>query len=287
MRLLVIVNPAARRGGSEPTRQVERALHRHALQFEVERTMRPGDARTLVAARGAEFDGIVVCGGDGTIHEALQSLDLERHVLGVVPRGTGNDFAWMNQWPRDVDACVQRIAAAQERRVDIGVWGSTRFHNSIGIGFEGRVNYESHRIRRLRGPIVYLAAVARTLSRRGTHPAEIEWDDGAWRGDLFMASVCIGRRVGGAFRLAPEARNDDGRFDLCLAGDLSLAQILTLLPRTFNGGHIHADAVHMQRSARIRIRCDSGIPVHVDGEFTGLDVRELDLQTLPAALRTF
>lgn len=288
MRLLVVVNPAARRGGPDPTRRIRTALRNQGLQFEIESTRAPGDARDIVAARGCEFDGIVVCGGDGTIHESLQAIDLERHVLGVMPRGTGNDFAWMNGWPRDVDACARRIAARKERRVDLGAWGATRFHNSVGIGFEGRVNYESHRIRRLRGPAVYLAAVARTLAQRGTQRVQIAWDDGgAWEGDLFMASVCIGRRVGGAFRLAPEARNDDGRFDLCLAGNVGLVRILSLLPRTFNGSHVRAAAVNMLRAACIRLRCETGVAVHVDGEFVGLDVRELDLQTLPGALRTF
>ena len=288
MRCFVVVNPAACRGGRAGTpAALEAALRAHALPFEMVRTTRAGEAASLVAEHGSAFDAVVVCGGDGTIHEVLQSLDLERHILGVVPAGTGNDFAWMNGWPSQVEACVERVAMARERRVDLGAWNGRRFHNSIGLGFEGRVNYESHRIRRLRGPAVYLAAVARTLAQRTPAPLRFEWDGGSWEGEVFMASVCIGRRVGGAFRLAPQARNDDGLFDLCFVRDLDLWRILALLPRTFSGAHLRSPHVRALQTPQLRIEAPQGIPVHVDGEFVALDVRLLELRCLPGALRTF
>lgn len=288
MRLLVIVNPAASRGSrSHLTTDVSRAFHASGLDFEIEPTRGRGDATRVVAERGAEFEGIVVCGGDGTLHEALQAVDLQRHVVGVVPRGTGNDFAAMNDWPHDIAACARRIAVRKEQHLDIGVWGERRFHNSIGIGFEGRVNYESHRIRFLRGPAVYFAALARTLAQRRADPLEMTWDDGSWRGPTFMVSVCIGRRVGGAFHLAPEADNRDGRFDICYAGALSLFHLMRVLPRTLSGTHLLDKHVHLARGTAVRIDAPQGVPVHIDGEFVGLNVREMYLRTLPRALRTF
>jgi len=288
MRCFVVVNPAACRGkraGIPPA--LATALDRHRLPFEMVHTTRPGEARALVAAAGGAFDTVVVCGGDGTLHEVLQSLDLERHVLGLVPAGTGNDFAWMNGWPHSVEACVARLAAGRERRVDLGLWNDMRFHNSIGLGFEGRVNYESHRIRRLRGPAVYLAAVVRALHRRRPIPLRIDWGDGTWEGNVFLASVCIGARVGGAFHLAPGARNDDGLFDLCTARDIDLWRLLALLPRTFRGTHVRSRHVRLQRAAQLTIEAPLGIPAHVDGEFVGLEVRRLELRCLPRVLRTW
>ncbi len=293
MRLLVVVNPAASRGSrGQLANEVSRALEAQGLDFEVVSTAQPGDGTRLVAEHGAGFDGIVVCGGDGTLHECLQALDLERHVVGLVPRGTGNDFAAMNDWPRDVHACAQRIAAGVQHRspiqqLDIGVWGGRRFHNSIGIGFEGRVNYESQRIRALRGPAVYFAALARTLAKRRADPLHMQWDDGHWEGPTFMVSVCVGRRVGGAFQLAPNADNRDGRFDVCYAGELRLARLLRVLPRTLSGTHLNDPNVHLVRSSTLRIDSAQGVPVHIDGEFVDLHVRALDLRTHPAALRTF
>jgi YegS/Rv2252/BmrU family lipid kinase len=271
LRCFVVVNPAACRGKRAGIpREIAAALARHGLPFEIELTTHPGAARELVAAAGSAFDTIIVCGGDGTLHEALQAVDLERHVLGLVPAGTGNDFAWANGWPASVDACIARIAAAHERRVDLGLWNELRFHNSIGLGFEGRVNYESHRIRRLHGPAVYVAAVARALHERRPCPVRLEWDDGVWEGDVFLASVCIGGRVGGAFHLAPGARNDDGLFDLCVASDIDLRRLLWLLPRTFRGTHVRPPHVRLQRTTQLRIEACGR---RVDGEFVGWEIR--------------
>jgi diacylglycerol kinase family enzyme len=130
-----------------------------------------------------------------------------------------------------------------------------------------------------------LAAVARTLAHRQAQPVSIDWDTGAWSGDVFLVSACIGQRVGGAFRLAPQARNDDGRFDVCIAGKLGLWRILALLPRTFNGTHVRAAGVQMVNTNGLRLTAPGGVPVHVDGEFVGLDVRELQLVILRRALR--
>jgi diacylglycerol kinase family enzyme len=160
-----------------------------------------------------------------------------------------------------------------------------RVVNSVGIGFEGRVNYESHRIRGLRGPAVYLAAVARALAHRQAQQVTIDWDTGAWSGDVLLVSVCIGQRVGGAFRLAPQAHNDDGLFDVCIASKVGLWRILALLPRTFNGTHVRAAGVQMVATTELRLMALGGVPVHVDGEFIGLDLRELQVEMLPRALR--
>jgi YegS/Rv2252/BmrU family lipid kinase len=288
MRLLVIVNPAASRGSrTSLAPNVSRAFQATGLDFVIEPTQSPGDATRIVAEHGAAFEGIVVCGGDGTLHEALQAVDLQRHVVGLIPRGTGNDFAAMNDWPHDIEACARRIAAHDERHLDIGIWGERRFHNSVGIGFEGRVNYESHRIRFLRGPAVYFAALARTLAQRRADPLDMKWDGGSWNGPTFMVSVCIGRRVGGAFHLAPQADNRDGQFDVCYAGALGLFHLMRVLPRTLSGTHLRDRDVHLVRGATVHIDAPSGVPVHIDGEFVGLDVREIHLRTLPGALRTF
>lgn len=236
---------------------------------------------------GADFDGVIAVGGDGTLHEVVQGLDLERHKLGIVPRGSGNDFAWMNQWPTDLDACADRIAAGGERRIDLGLWNGGRFHTSIGVGFEAQVNWESRSIKHLRGTAIYLAALGRTLSDLRVYPVRIEWDAEAWEGDMLLASIGNGRRVGGAFLLTPAARNDDGLLDICFAPRVSLMRLLAILPRTFRGTHVRMRPVQVERGARIAIVSEKGFPVHVDGEMIGLDIRRLDLTVSPGALRTF
>lgn len=288
MRLLLIVNPASSRGD---TQRVETAIHAaftaRGLSYHVVRTERRGHAAQLVTENGRDFEGIVAVGGDGTLHEILQTLDVERHVLGLIPCGSGNDFAWMNHWPADIDACADRIAAGRERRIDLGLWDGGRFHTSVGVGFEARVTYESLRVKHLRGPAIYLAALVRVLNDLHAYPVRIDWSAGSWSGDMLLASIGNGARVGGAFKMTPEARNDDGMLDMCLAPRIGLWALLRLLPGTFTGSHVRSRRVQLCRGPRIRITSSEGLPVHIDGEMVGLDVRSLDLRLAPRALRTF
>jgi len=300
---LVILNRTARRGRGRQNRQrIENALRQHGIDHEIHETQHPGHASELVASRGAGFERVIVCGGDGTLHEALQGLDLQRHCLGLVPCGTGNDFAWMNHIPRSIEAAVERIARQEVRRIDLGTCNQVRFHNSVGVGFEGQVNYESHRIRRLHGAAVYAAAVFKTLSQRRAWPTKITWQEAGsdrthqedlhhadphqeeWSGNLFLASICLGARVGGAFKMAPAALNNDGLLDLVFSPATSLWNILRLLPRTLNGSHTRSPGIQLARSQRIRLESPGGIPAHLDGEFIDPNEARLDIEVLPAAL---
>ena len=282
---LVILNRTAHRGrGARILDRLERALRQHGIEYEIHQTQHPGHASQLVASQGCEFERIIVCGGDGTLHEALQGLNLQRQRLGLIPCGTGNDFAWMNHIPRRIEDAVARIARQQVHHIDLGTCNQVRFHNSVGIGFEGQVNWESHRIRHLRGAAVYAAAVFKTLSQRREWPSRLTWQGGDWSGDLFLASICLGARVGGAFRMTPDARNDDGLLDLMFSAHTSLWNILRLLPRTLNGSHTRSRRVELARSPWVRVEAPGGIPVHLDGEFMGRNETALDIQILPAAL---
>lgn len=288
MRHLIIINPASSRGDTSGAESaIRHAFARRNLDFEIVHTERRRHAADLVRDCGSEFGAVVAVGGDGTLHEVIQALDLGRQRLGLVPRGSGNDFAWMNGWPANVEACVERIAAGREQRIDLGHWDGGRFHTSVGVGFEAQVNYESYGIKHLRGTAIYLAALVRTLSHLGNYPVRLDWGTGRWAGDLLLASIGNGRRVGGAFLLTPDARNDDGLLDMCFAPRMRLLKLLTILPRTFKGTHLRVPPVRLVRGARILLECDSGFPVHVDGEMAGLEVRRLELRVEPAALRTF
>jgi len=246
----------------------------------------PGHGGDLVRDHGKGFEAVVAVGGDGTLHDILQGLDLERHVLGLVPLGTGNDFACMNEWSADPESCIARIAAGRERRLDIGRVDGLRFHNSIGVGFEARVNRLSHRIRGLHGAAVYLAAFLGALPGLRSTPSRVEWDGGFREGPLLSASVANGRRVGGAFVVAPDARNDDGRLDLVLTGPLSPIRFPAAALAPLRGRAVSPDAVTAV-SSWFRLLTPEGVPLYADGEFLKPSVREIRVETCPGVLRTF
>jgi YegS/Rv2252/BmrU family lipid kinase len=273
------------------------------LDHEIVLTERPGHAAQIVRERGADFDTVLVVGGDGTLHETIQALDFDRHRLGVIPWGSGNDFAWMMGWPAELGACLDRVRAARETRVDLGEVTATfagggtvscRFHNNVGFGFEALVNAASSGRHTIKGPLLYLVALVKTLPRFRSYAVRVTSADAgpadtpsvAFAGAVSMLAALNGRRVGGAFLLAPGGRIDDGRLDLVRADAMSLARMLLLFPLTFGGRHARSRRMHIDPFVAVRVEAPEGIPIYVDGEFLGPDAHTVQLRCLPGALRT-
>ncbi len=283
MRPFLILNPRAGRSRRCPTPDLLRhAFARHGLEVQTAFTEGPGHATAL--ARDAGGDPVVVVGGDGTLHEAVQGLDLSRQRLGVVQAGTGNDFAWQHGVPRDPQAAVDRIAAGHERRVDLGECDAGRFHNNLGLGFEAEVNRLSHLVRGVRGPALYFVALARALARLRTYDLELAWEGGSFAGPLLTASLLNGRRVGGAFMLAPAARSDDGLLDLVTVAAMGRLGVMTALGPVLRGREPRDPRIRRACTPSLRLRADEPVPVYIDGEYAGAH-RTLAVRTLPGALR--
>ena len=167
-----------------------------------------------------------------------------------IPIGSGNDFAHTLKAEPDAAALAQAIVSARSRFVDLGLAtlrgpsGELRryFHNSLGFGLEASVTQESDRIRNLSGGLLYLAAAFRALRSYDTPQTTIEWLDeqGAPQRieqEITLVSIGNAKRTGGAFYLTPAAEIDDELFDVALAGAMSRARLLVLLPRALVGKH--------------------------------------------------
>jgi len=292
---LLIVNPIAGRGAGERViPRIVRLLREHGLSFDLVRTERPWHAAEL--ARQAVVSGyrtVVAVGGDGTSNEVLNGLMAAREAgegeaaMGVLCVGTGNDFAYGMGIPLDLEEGCAALARGRTRRVDVGhARGFRYFGNGIGIGFDAAVNVVASRLQRLRGFLVYLIAVLRTLLFYYRAPlTRIELDDQTLEQPALMISVMNGRRMGGGFLMTPFSRPDDGLFDLCIGQKMSQLEMLSFVPRFMKGTQVGDPRVTMARSRRVRVTVRDGTQVvHADGETLALDVRELDLEVVPQAL---
>ena len=290
MSTFLIVNPAA--GGGRAERALPRVLEaarRHWGDVEVLTTSGPGDA-TALARQAVGAERLIVVGGDGTIHETangLLSLEGVLPPLGTVPIGTGNDFVSLTGIGRgDPVRAIDRLAGGVIRRFDVGrAWGEY-FVNSLGLGFDALVASHVPRYRWLRvGPLVYLAAVFRAY--RGFRPPvlSVEADGEVRTGPLFCIEVGIGVSAGGGFYLTPDARPDDGVFDVCAVGPFGLWGFLTKMPRAFWGGHTTLKEVRMLRTARLRVRSTEGpLLAHLDGELRRNGSDSIDITIEPGRL---
>lgn len=288
---LLILNPWAGRGAGGRIRQtVEAEIARHGLQCDYVVTEGPRDAVRLALAGADSHDVVIAMGGDGTVHEVVNGLAQAANggatrPLGVIPVGTGDDFAYMMGIARhSVETAVARLAQGAPRQVDLGRVNDEYFDNEVGVAFVGQANIESRKIKAPLGPLVYLIAVFRCLVGYPLPHMKVAWAGGQVDRQMLMASIANGRRTGGAFWIAPHADIEDGLFDLVLAEAMGRLEILRLLPKVMQGTHIHEQPVTVVRSPWVTIDAPDGIPVHADGELIYTEVKHLEFEILPKKL---
>jgi YegS/Rv2252/BmrU family lipid kinase len=302
--ILFIANPAANRGASREIQQKISHLVQNAGAHWIE-TRYPRHA--LEMARQAYFEGmkaVVAIGGDGTVHEVVNGLMHSpaelRPSLGVIPSGTGNDFALGANISFDTMDAVKRILEIDlnslknddARKVDIGIirdqTGKEEFwDNSLGIGFDAAANLQARRIVNLRGFPMYLLAVLRTIAHnfvaaRATLSADKR---SSFEHNVMMLTVGNGKREGGGFVTTPNAKMDDGIFDFAMVHQLTRLQMLLLLPEVMRGTHVHSRHVRMGVFKTLHMRLDRPLPIHIDGEiFSNDSSTELEIEVLPQAI---
>jgi len=289
----VIVNPVA--GGARAVR-VWRALR------PVAERLAPIDVRlpeSVPAARAAVRDAlargaerIVAVGGDGTIHlvvgELLAAGAGERVTLGVVPAGTGSDLARALKLPRDPARALDRALLGPPRPIDAGACrgaaASFDFVNVASAGIGGMVDKFVNAMPR-RGLTAFLRGTVRALRRYRCVPVEVELDGAPWfAGRALLVAMANGVSFGKGMRAAPNARLDDGLFDVVLVTEVGGLELLRKLPLVYVGRHLGLEQVRVARARAVHLRPLAPLPVFdADGET--YPSGEATFAVRPAALR--
>jgi diacylglycerol kinase (ATP) len=289
---LVVFNPQAGRGrGHKRAAEVQQALHAAGIAFESVVSEDRGHAIELAQrAALAGWELIVAAGGDGTVNEVVNGLMLAeeagaRSRLGVMPIGTGNDFAASLGIPLHLSQAALRLAQGHTRRIDVGQVNGRWFDNNVGLAFEAMIGIEAHHITWLRGQPLYLLAVLRALASYPLPVVDIYKDDGDRLGkQILMISVGNNRRNGGGFLVNPNAVPDDGLLDLCIVDAIPRRQILRLLPKAMKGSHDDEPTVELARSTRLVVESSVPLPIHADGEIVNNEGLRVEVTLAPGRL---
>jgi diacylglycerol kinase (ATP) len=276
--LAVLKNPTAGRGRFAET--VARALD---VLDGPQRTVRiltaPDRDAALLACRQAVADGadaLVAVGGDGTVHVGLQAVAGTGVPFGVVPAGTGNDFATECGIPADPLAAAKAIAAAldegRRRPVDLALMhgpdGYERWFCAVlGAGFDAIVNERANAMRWPRGRRRYDIAIFAELLRLRPRRYRLTLDGDTTELDAVLVAIGNTGAYGGGMRMCPNADPTDGLLDVVVAGPISRATLLRLQPKVYQGTHVSHPAVRSFRARAVTLAAD-GITAYADGERT-------------------
>jgi YegS/Rv2252/BmrU family lipid kinase len=289
MSIPLIINPAAGRGaGGRLENGIRAQLAAHGIEIDVIRSKGPGDIATCVAtALATKPERILVAGGDGSVHEAVNGWMQAggSAPLGVIPIGTGNDFAKMLALHTDWREACALIARGKTRHIDVARCNDFYFANSIGIGFDAQVAMAANRMQWLHHKIVYGVALLKVLLwEHHTPTLRVRADGFDVENPVTLVAVHNGRVEGGSFVLAPHAEIDDGLLDVVMAIGMSRLGILGLVPRVLVGSHLSHRGVTAFRTTRVVIESGIGLPVHADGEIRYTDATRLEIEVLPGRL---
>ena len=276
-KTLLIVNPAAKRGhGAQAGRHALRVLRAelgvHAL--DVVNTTEPQHGVRLAADAGG-YDTVIALGGDGVIHEVVNGLMRlpapERPALGVIPVGSGNDYARSLGIPAKLDAALQVLLDAPARPVDIGCCNGEYFDETLSFGLDagvalGTVAWRG-RLHISGAPLYLVSGIDQMVNHLDTYRFHAVLDgERELDARMVMAAVQLGPTYGGGFRVCPDALLDDGLFDICYASPVKMPRAAVLFLSAKNAHHVDAPEIHFERAAHIRLSFDRRPPVQIDGE---------------------
>ncbi len=296
--VLLIFNPVADRGRTGQKASDLRAMIDRMGGADWQATEYPAHA-SEVAAGAAErgYQTVVALGGDGTVHEVINGLmrcpPERRPRLGIVPLGSGNDFAFAVGIEANPQAAMARVFAGTPRAVDValirdGTGRAEYWNNSAGLGFDAAINIRSRRIKRLNGFLMYLAATLQSIALNFEAPhLRVQYDGGTLDQPVMLLTCGNGTREGGGFVTTPDAKVDDGLIDFVYIQQVSQFRMLQLLPLVMKGTHTQQPDVKLARTTRLIIDSDRALPIHIDGELFApyeANVRHVEIEVVPAAV---
>jgi len=286
MKLLLIYNPQAGFGRAKKLLpEVKKYLSEKNISAElIVTTAKRHGQEVIRSANFDEYDGLISCGGDGTMFELLngyyQNKSQKRPLIGLIPTGTGNSFAReLDLYKKDWKQAIDIIANGNTKKVDVGRFrtnGETYyFLNIIGFGFVSDVNKSAQYIK-VFGNMAYILGVFYQLVFLRPYKIKMETGNGTIERENLFVEVSNSTYTGTTFLMAPNAEIDDGLCDVTLLGKVSRRRLLKIFPTIFDGTHINQPEVETFKVKKVVF--ESSIPkiLTPDGELLGSTPLEIE-----------
>ena len=269
-RVCLICNPTAKSGeASRTAKQVIELLRARGVEPCVYETAYAGHATEL--SKRAYDEGyrlIAAVGGDGTMRETALPLLHTDAVFGLIPCGTGNDFARALGISTDPEIAVDTLLCGTDRMLDAGQANDEIFFNVAGFGFDVDVlDYtEAFKPKFQNGSTAYIFGLLKAVFGLKLRRSTITFPDGAIEENVLLIAAGNGRFFGGGMEVTPNADPADGLLDFCIIHDVGFWGVLTVLPKFIKGKHLGSKYVSYRKDRCCSVVCEPQSRIEVDGE---------------------
>lgn len=309
---LLIVNPVAQSGRAMKASEiVEAELGRDLHDLTVVYTKSTEHAIEL-GRTCSDYDTVLALGGDGLLHNVVAGMmeiaDPLRPVFGVIPFGSGNDYARSLKISEKPSEAIRQLLSAEVQKVDVGMVNGNPFLQTLSFGVDAGIALGTMELRKKAGEsgtILYLkSGIDQILHHFNDYEFRAELygvppvspypnndkeifdgkkDECVVQGRSLIFAVQIGQSYGGGFYICPHARIDNGIFDICIGRPpLTRLQGLGILLKAKESNHIHHHAIEFHRAKSLRVMFAKQPPAQMDGE--PLVDTEFNISLLPKAL---
>lgn len=272
MNYIFIINPVSGKGkGREVARIVNQYCIDKNVDYKILYTTEKGDAEYLASLYKNSKDNIIYSvGGDGTLNEVVNGMVNSYASLGVIPAGSGNDF-------------YKSLKINDNSIIDLGKVNSRYFINIASIGLDAEIAKSANNLKNYNMPndLVYIMSLFKNYFTYDYEKIKVD--------DIYkyitILTICNGKYYGGGFEIAPNAKLNDGMFDVIETNRLSRLKIIKLLCKLYNALHINDMDVKYYKTNNITVESQLELNCNIDGEIiTG---RTFNFSTVPNALKLY
>ncbi len=283
IRCLLVINP--RQIILKST--IEEIARKHFHRFDV---VCPDDLFSLsklVEFASKTYDMVMAGGGDGTLNRVIQALDREKVGLGVLPLGSGNDFARNYRFGKSITEQISFFAKASWHKVDMIRANNLFFMNSGGIGLDAETLYtrELSQGKFLRN---YEIAFLRTIPKLQPIKCRVGLDSESFEGEFLWVLAMNNRWIGGGMLAAPNAKFDDGLLDVILVKSVPKIRLVSLFPLIYSGNHVANKSVIYRQAESLIIETEQTVSkLALDGELYSIDTHTVKFTVMKHAIWVF
>lgn len=264
-----IYNPTAGKGKAQRFREaIEATLKAKGVAYTFWETCAPRDAARIAKelTRQGEQD-IIAMGGDGTINEVLNGLeDPSRVNLGLIPCGSGNDFAAAIGLPNTPEDSLDIILNEPPKYTDYMDCSGVRGLNIIGAGIDVEVLKRCYKAKLLKGSLNYFVSMLISVLRFQFYHFNAKLNEKSAEHTGLIVCACNGRRFGGGISICPDAVFDDGLLDVVMVEDVTRIMIPGALVRLVTGKLLKWKHTFHERTPRLEVQFMPAATIQIDGE---------------------
>jgi diacylglycerol kinase (ATP) len=269
---LLLINPKSGNGrGNKVGKLVKQELKAFGIQYldiSADSAQQSQENLKRKLRENQKFEGLFLIGGDGTVNLAVQELVGSGLGMALIPAGTGNDFArTLNLKLKNPEQLIKHYLSSRPSLIDVGKVGDKYFVDVLSTGFDSMVNERANAMKKIKGRAKYNISILLVLSTFKPKSYRFSIDGFSFESKAMLIAVSNGICYGGGMKVTPDARIDDGLFDILILSPVSKLEFLKVFPKVFFGKHTTHPAVNISRGRSVEIHSDA--VAYADGERVG------------------